>query len=354
MKFSVLFAACLAVVIAAAGCSLSKPFQPSEKPTEAESIERLLSIARIQERQGKTAEAVEIYNKLLEREPTLGEAHHRLGVIAAANGDFEKAKSHFRAAQRSSEPSAELLSDIGYTVFLMDDLAGAEQLLRQAISLSPQSKVAHNNLGRVLAAQGRYDEAMRHFVAAQTDAEAFASLAYLQAQQGDLDLARANYHRALEINPELRPAAEALIQLAALETGASPAPRPAVARAASTPRAPATAARALATSPRPAEPGRAPDAEARTASHWESSGGVTASIGDADAPSGEQGAAPAGAEATAPPTQPPGAALPPNLFSPANGAGDAHAATRAVHDAAHASIPRWGEEPRPAAAADIR
>ena len=46
------------------------------------------------------------------------------------------------------------------------------------------------------------------------EAEALANLGYIQSQLGYYDMAQATLDRALTLNPELKPAAEALVQLA--------------------------------------------------------------------------------------------------------------------------------------------
>ena len=92
-----------------------------------------------------------------------------------------------------------------------------------AIEIDPQNQSARNNLGLVLGETGRYDESLAEFRQAGGEAEAQANLAYCKTRAGDLQGAKSAYHRALSLNQELKPAAEALMQLAQQ----SPQPAPA-------------------------------------------------------------------------------------------------------------------------------
>ena len=78
----------------------------------------LLGMARQFEQLGKGQEAGSLYGQLLVHNPNHPEAHHRLGVIAAANGDLDRGISHFNSALNCGPPSAQLLSDLGGALFL--------------------------------------------------------------------------------------------------------------------------------------------------------------------------------------------------------------------------------------------
>ena len=91
----------------------------------------------------------------------------------------------------------------------------AEAVFRQAIAADPQNRSARNNLGLVLGETRRYDESLAEFRrGGKGEAEAQANLAYAQTQAGDVAGAKSSYHRALTLDNELKPAAEALVQLA--------------------------------------------------------------------------------------------------------------------------------------------
>lgn len=176
-------------------------------------VGRQLSLARLSERHGQEGTAQRIYDHILIEDPSNSVALHRTGVLAARSGRIDQAMEKFQAALAVDSNNAELLADIGYAYYLQDDLPTAEQKLREAIELDQDQKSAHNNLGLVLAQQGRWDESLSHFKSAVGDAEAHANLAFAQSQMGEVDLAETNFHLALDINPKLQTAAEGLVQL---------------------------------------------------------------------------------------------------------------------------------------------
>ncbi|MED5285842.1 MAG: hypothetical protein VYC71_07660, partial [Planctomycetota bacterium] len=115
-----------------------------------------------------------------------------------------------------NDPSnVELLNDLGYALFLTDDLLGAEEKLQLAIRLNPSHRAARNNLGLVLGNAGRWDECMVQFKRAVSEAEAYANLAFVQVQMGEFALAEKNFHSALDLDDELDAAAEGLVQILA-------------------------------------------------------------------------------------------------------------------------------------------
>ncbi len=196
------------------GCA-SLPSGPAPKSvTRGERREATLACARLCERHNDAAQARRIYQALIKENPKQVEPYHRLAVLAAKEGNFAEADAYFQKALAAGPATAELLSDMGYALYLQDRLAEAEKALRRAVEVDPNYLAAHNNLGLVLGQQGKLDAAMAAFRKAGTEAQAHANLAYVHATRGELDKAERFYSRALSLDQELRPAAEALLQVA--------------------------------------------------------------------------------------------------------------------------------------------
>jgi tetratricopeptide (TPR) repeat protein len=203
----------LALVIVQPGCaSLKSKAFPKLSRRNLEAHERSLSMARLMERHGKYDQALKIYQQVIEEDANNIVANHRMGILAVRRGEHQLALEHFEKAAKRDEPSAELLSDIGYTKYLTHDLEEAEKTLRAALKANPQLNVARTNLGLVLAEQSRDDEALVEFRKGTSEANALSNLAYIQTKLGRLAEAERNYHLALELDPKQRTAAEALVQ----------------------------------------------------------------------------------------------------------------------------------------------
>ncbi|MCC9605425.1 tetratricopeptide repeat protein [Blastopirellula sp. JC732] len=173
-----------------------------------------LSLARLSERQNKTESAERIYHAILKQQPDNVVANHRMAVMAAKRGLQEDAGTYFQTAEAGGLRTAEFYNDYGYWLYLQNKTEPAEQYFQKSLAVDGSYRAAHNNLGLILGEQQRYEESLKHFMLAVDEGEAYANLAFIQSQMGDLDSAEGNYHRALEMNPELRRAAQALVQIA--------------------------------------------------------------------------------------------------------------------------------------------
>ena len=206
----------IAILTLLSGCTLSSPkslLAPKTVNTNQSEYDKELSIARLSERQGKNEQASAVYRQILSKDPDNQLALHRMGVVVGRDGNLDESISYFEKSRVAGNESAELLNDLGYVYYLKDDLNKAESILRQALTKNSNYKPAHNNLGLVVGQQGRYDEAIIEFRNAVDDAKAYSNLAYIQSQRGDFELSETNYHKAIEINKDLRVAAVALVQI---------------------------------------------------------------------------------------------------------------------------------------------
>jgi Flp pilus assembly protein TadD len=182
-------------------------------PPKTSTAEGEFAMARLCERRGETEQAETVYHALLKKAPRDARIYHRLAVLAVQKGDFVNAEEHFRVALSLAPPTAELLSDAGYCYYLQQKLPQAEAILKEALKLEPTYATAANNLGLVLGAEGRYRESMELFRRSNTEAEAYANMAYVLAQRGEMARAEQTYIRALTLNSTMRAAAQAVLQI---------------------------------------------------------------------------------------------------------------------------------------------
>lgn len=195
------------------GCA-SMPTPSIPFITTNSKIEAQMAVARLQEQQGDLASAKGVYEGVLKKRPKHAEAHQRLAVIAVRQGKTDLAEEHFNKARELDPKNYKLLNDLGYFYYLENRLTEAEEVLREVVDEDPLNPRALNNLGLVLGFQNRTDEAMEAFRRVGTDAEAHANIAFVYAHLGDLDRAQAHYSQALTHNPGMKPAAQALLEIA--------------------------------------------------------------------------------------------------------------------------------------------
>lgn len=215
--------ACAGVL--AAGCGqLPKPrrFDDADYRTK-------LGMAKLLEAQGQTERAGKLYRELARLDPKDAEPPHLLALMEAKQGRNEEAARYFKQALALAPRDVELLNDYGYWLYLDNRLTEAERQLATALQVNPQHKQVLNNLALVVGRQGRYQESFSLFLGCGTEADAHSNLGYIFARAGQYDRARKHYEKALELEPRMKAAAEALVQLDRRDADAAVAPAQALA-----------------------------------------------------------------------------------------------------------------------------
>jgi tetratricopeptide (TPR) repeat protein len=156
--------------------------------------------------QGRTAEAIEHYQKALEINPDFAEAHNNLGTALLNQGRLEEASEHYHQALDKDPAFAEAHNNLGILLMKQGGTAEAVEEYRKAIELNPNRAEFYNNLGNLLATQGQSDEAIGQFqkaIEVEPDyAKAHYNLANILIAQGRWDEAIEHYQRALEQMPD--------------------------------------------------------------------------------------------------------------------------------------------------------
>jgi Flp pilus assembly protein TadD len=165
------------------------------------------------EKQGKFEKARELYQQLHEKHPKNPDYLHRLGVVNTRLQRHGEASSYYEQARNLDPKNVRLLADMGYSAYLMGDLPGAEQILRDALRLKPGDPRTTNNLALVVGARGNMEESLALLREVSSDVDALASLAYIHVQKGETKEAEQRYREALEIDPKLKYATTALAEL---------------------------------------------------------------------------------------------------------------------------------------------
>ncbi len=173
-----------------------------------------VATGRLAEENGDAARAMKLYSEAIALNPTNADAHWRQAIAFANLQQMEEANGAFEKAIELNQSNAALYTDYGYHLYLQDRFAAAEQALRTAIRMESGDARAHNNLGLVLAATGREQEALTLFQdAGCSEADARSNLAFAQAMRNDLNKARATYQKVLDIDPSKANSSKALEQL---------------------------------------------------------------------------------------------------------------------------------------------
>ena len=204
------------------------------------SAQDLFAAAVDHQKAGRLDQAAALYDEVLVREPTHGDALHYSALVALRRGDTGEAIARLRRATEAAPARAVAHNDLGAALRLagklpeaaaaleravtvdpryadawgnlgmvrraLGDLHGARDALVQAVELKPDFAPTLNGLGVVLKALSRVDDAQRHFeraIALQPGhAEAQTNLGLLLLDKGDPVAAMVPLRRAMELAPK--------------------------------------------------------------------------------------------------------------------------------------------------------
>ena len=107
--------------------------------------------------------AVPRYREYVQHHPRDADALMHLGIALVAAGRVDEAMPALHAAVEAGPRHGAARLTLAKALFGSRDMPGATTHAEQAALLLPDDPDAHDFLGRVLAAQGRFDDARRHF-----------------------------------------------------------------------------------------------------------------------------------------------------------------------------------------------
>ena len=157
-------------------------------------------------KQGRLAEAGQLYAAILAVRPDHIDALQMLGLVKLALDQPAEALRLVSAAMRVRTPSPQILLNHGLVLNALNRQQEAIESFDQAIKLKSKYAEAHNNRGATLASLGRHDaalESLRKAAAIKPDyAEAHYNLGTSLRALGRYDEAIKSFDRALALQPK--------------------------------------------------------------------------------------------------------------------------------------------------------
>jgi tetratricopeptide (TPR) repeat protein len=156
--------------------------------------------------QGRLDEAAEYYHRALEIYPGFAEVHNNLGLLLARQGRAAEAIEQYQKAIELNTNHAEFYINLGNLLAAQGRTAGANAQLHRAIELKPDFAEAYYNLGMAFGTLGQLDEAVGQYRKAiqlkPGYANAHGNLANVLVAQGRLDEAITEYQQTLALEPK--------------------------------------------------------------------------------------------------------------------------------------------------------
>ncbi len=164
-----------------------------------------LAEALVHHQAGRMAEAEQLYQRILKRQPEQADTLRLFGVLNRQRGKLEEARTWLEKALVVQPQSAESHHDLGLAFFEMGRLEKAISAYQQAIQIQPEFSDAHYNLGNAYYALKRWKEAeasYRRAVEQQPDlAQAHYNLGLLAQEARQPEAAISSYEQAIRFDP---------------------------------------------------------------------------------------------------------------------------------------------------------
>jgi len=167
-------------------------------------------LAEAYEKSGKHNEAIHWYDEAQRRNPEFRPAIDGLAVALIGSGNLDRAAAVLEKAVAKPGASGPVdtvaLTDLGNVYLKQGKPDLAEQILRRALGVNPDTPEARNLLGLALSQKqdlAGAEQAFREAISIQPDlAAAHQNLANLLAQEGEYAVARYHFEKAIAREPE--------------------------------------------------------------------------------------------------------------------------------------------------------
>jgi Tfp pilus assembly protein PilF len=138
-----------------------------------------------------------------ELDPNIKAISHPLAVLYDRQGRIDAAEREYLAALKETKNSPDVLNDYGYYLYCRDELARAEEALRDCLRQNEKHQMARLNLGMVLAKQGLNDGSFAEFEKAVGPSAAHHNVGLLLIRNGQREQGLEHLQLAAKTDPSL-------------------------------------------------------------------------------------------------------------------------------------------------------
>lgn len=172
-----------------------------------------LAAGKLAESRGDWGMAIKQYEAALHAQPRDPRALHHLAAAYTMTGQFDQAESLWLRYIEATGRSADAYNNLAQCYEYAKRPADAEKAYRSAIAADPRNVFARTNFGLMLVREGRVDQGREQMAAVLPPAEVHYNVASVLELQGNKTLARSEYLRALEKDPQMSDARKRLASM---------------------------------------------------------------------------------------------------------------------------------------------
>jgi len=172
-------------------------------PARAEAFNRL---GNALQDQAEPEKALKCYQQAIRIDSNFAEAYYNWGNLLKLGGQYPAAIDRYRTAVRLQPDFVRAYCNMGIALKATGNFKAAAKNFQHAIRLKPDFAEAYNNLGNVLNDDGQFNAAVAHFQKATVlkpdYAEAFNNMGVAHFYQGQIQKALDSYDTAIGVQPE--------------------------------------------------------------------------------------------------------------------------------------------------------
>ena len=158
---------------------------------------------QLAETQGETNRAIEQYWAAIKLDPKCKEAYYRLGVVYCELKHYPDAVVAWKQYLKITGGDPMGYSNLGFCYELSGQHREAEENFRKGIEKDPKNNACRVNYGLMLIRDSRVNEGIIQLQAVLSEAEVHYNLASVFEHTGQKEQARAEYRRAIDLDPNM-------------------------------------------------------------------------------------------------------------------------------------------------------
>jgi tetratricopeptide (TPR) repeat protein len=184
-------------------------------PTAPPTPDFYIFAAQMCEKQGDIAQARQNLGRALSMWPTNADVLRAAARMEDRQGNLAQAESLYQQAVSTNPQNAAALNDLGLCLAREGKLEPSLRAIEQAIQAQPDKALYRNNAATVLVEMRQDQQALAHLATVHNPAEANFNLGQLLVERNRAADAAPYFQAALQLNPGMQQAQDALAKLGA-------------------------------------------------------------------------------------------------------------------------------------------